>query len=1021
MASKTSCNTWNVERANATVRPTVRLGEVTAISAPRLSIIPYSVDPLAALAAHVLRHSANAPDLGAVIILLPHLGCAARLQDCLLREAERHGHRALLGPQLDTLRAWVEHHVPLAQPVLSGRARTLLLLRFLLEHPDLFVSADPLPLAESLLNLFDELTLRAVSLSGDLAQFTGQLAQAYGIEAKPPAALGAEARLLHTLWQAWHEELKSLDRTDGASAYLSKLAAALDYMPRQAQIYLAGFHEFLPAERAFILALANSHPVSVLVHGAPDHEVDAQDYHPDAPLLSLLQHFGAPATCGDALVSQGRAKRRDPGRRGRPTASTPDDDFTRFINSVYANNDAAIAQRARDFARGHPHSPVAGRVHVYAAHGAEQEARALELQVRLWLLEGKTRIAVVTEDRRLARRVRALLERAGVTLQDRVGWALSTSSAAAALERWLQSLEQNFAHLPFFDLLRSPFIWPERERGALLDAVYHLERKILSARVTQGLTRYRAVLDQSDNEQGKADLNNTAARLLDQTQQAAAPLLAMLQGDKHYLGTLLNALRESMQRLGMTAALGNDAAGKQLLSELEQLRVATPQRALPLTWAEFRRLLTDLLERAHFIPSSAAGPVNLLTLEQTALERFDALVIGAANRDQLPGNTPGTPFFNSAVRAQLGLPTPHDIRTTRFHQFRRALESAPRVLITYCREQRGEIQQACPWVEALQAFHRLAYQTSLDDARLDALLRNPASQVAAPDARSLPQPLAMPRPACRAELLPLSLSAHAYQQLMDCPYQFYAARCLALAPVADAREEMEKSDYGLRVHRILHAFHHGIAPLPGPFNQPITPATRAAAIALLQEISRTLFAADLKTSFAHRAWLNQWLAAIPGYIEWQIARAADWRFDAAEVVLTRADLCPPHTLNGRLDRMDRRAEEIAIVDYKTGAAPKQQEVINGEAIQLPFYSWLAGDQVTRAEYVLLENDGVKGGACVTDEELAALRDKVASRFAALVQALHAGAELPAWGDAKTCARCDMQGLCRRQVWSTDHV
>ncbi len=116
---------------------------MTAIPAPRLFTVPYSVDPLAALAAHILRHSANAPDLGAVIILLPHLGCAARLQDCLLREAERQGHRALLGPQLDTLRAWVEHHVPLAQPVLSGRARTLLLLRFLLEHPDLFASADP--------------------------------------------------------------------------------------------------------------------------------------------------------------------------------------------------------------------------------------------------------------------------------------------------------------------------------------------------------------------------------------------------------------------------------------------------------------------------------------------------------------------------------------------------------------------------------------------------------------------------------------------------------------------------------------------------------------------------------------------------------------------------------------------------------------------------------------------------------------------------------------------------------------
>ncbi|RJQ46535.1 MAG: DNA helicase [Gammaproteobacteria bacterium] len=975
----------------------------------RLITVPYGADPLAALAAHILQHTSSP---GEAVIFLPHLAPADRLREKLLQQAAEQGLPVPQSLQLDTLRGWVERHVPLNREVLSGRARTMLLLRFLLDHPGLLSATDPLPLAEHLLALFDEITLRGVALAGGLTQFTAQLAQAYGIGSKPPAGLGEEARLLYNLWRAWHEESESSGRTDSARAYLAKLAAAADHAPPGAQIYLAGFHDFLPAERAFILALSSSHPVSILVHGAPDAEVSAQDYHPDAPLVTLFQHFGA-------------------GRREPPAVSGHAEHFTRFIASVYAKNNAAIAERARDFAQRHPHSPAAGRLRLYAAHGLEQEARALELQVRLWLQEGKTRIAVVSEDRRLARRVRALLERAGIALQDRTGWALSTSSAAAALENWLQSLEQNFAHASFFDLLRSPFIWPEVARGELFRAVYHLEQKILAARVTRDLARYRAVLDGVG--QGEAELNDAAERLLDQAQHAAAPLLAMLQGGKHYLVTLLNALRESMQRLGMTAALEHDAAGKRLLSEMEHLRAATPQRTLPLAWPEFRRLLTDLLERAHFVPSGDAqgctsvagertpGPVSLLTLEQTALEQFDALAIGAATRDQMPGITPGPPFFNSAVRAQLGLPTPHDIKTVRFHQFRRTLEIAPHVLITYCRELRGEVQQACPWVEAILAFHRLAYHTSLVAG---------ISAPSTPEAAAPPRPLAMPRPACRAELLPQSLSAHAYQQLMDCPYQFHASRCLALSPALEAREEMEKADYGLRVHRILHAFHHGVAGLPGPFDQPVTAATRAAAIALLEEISHALFAADLKTSFAHRAWLKQWLSSIPHYIEWQIARETGWCFDAAEVALTRADLCQPHTLNGRLDRMDRRlpvrrtqtgGDELAIVDYKTGVAPKQQDVIAGEAVQLPFYSWLAGDRVTRVEYLLLEKDGVSSGACVEGEELTGLRDQAAARFVSLVATLHAGAELPAWGDARTCARCDMQGVCRKQVWSADHA
>ncbi len=961
---------------------------MTALTGLTLITVPYGADPFAALAARIQQH---ASDPGATLVFLPHLAPAERLREKLAQEAARAGLPVPQDLQLDTLRGWVERRVPLKQKVLAGRARILLLLRFLQEHPGLFAAADPLPLAEQLLDLFDEITLRGVALDGDLEKITAQLAQAYGIETKPPAGLSGEARLLHTLWRAWHEELESSDRMDSARAYLARLAAAAQHAPPGAQIYLAGFHELLPAEQAFILALTENHPVSVVIHGAPDPETGAQDYHPDAPLRALLQHFGA--------------------GKGEQSVTVPTDDFTRFIASVYAKNGSGLAQRARDFAKHHPRSPAAGRLQLYAAQDAEQEARALEWQVRSWLCDGKTRIAVVSEDRRLARRVRALLERSGIALQDRAGWALSTSSAAATLERWLQSLEQNFAHAPFFDLLRSPFILPEQERGSLLNAVYHLEQELLAARVTYDPARYRAVLS------GAAELNSAAARLLDQTQHAAAPLLSMLQG-KHYLDTLLNALRVSMQRLGITAALEHDAAGKQLLNELEQLRAATPQRTLPLAWPEFRGLLADLLERAHFTPSDAANQVSLLTLEQTTLEHFDALVIGAATHAQLPGAAPGAPFFNSAVRAQLGLTTPHDFKTARFYHFRRALESAPRVLITYCRQRRGEMQQASPWVEALQSFHRLAYSVPLNDGRLDdALLQ--AGAITVTDA--LPRPRAMPRPACRAELLPAVLSAHAYQQLMDCPYQFHAARCLALAPALEASEDMEKSDYGLRVHRILHAFHHGAAGLTGPFPQPITPATRAAAITLLEEISRTLFAPDLKTGFAHRAWLNQWLAAIPGYIEWQIAREAGWRFDAAEVTLTRTDLCPPYTLSGRLDRVDRRADELAIVDYKTGAAPKQQDVIAGEAVQLPFYTWLAGDRVTRAEYVLLEKNGVKSGACVTDDELAGLRAGVAARFVTLIAALRAGAALPAWGDARICARCDMQGLCRRQVWSADHA
>ena len=123
-----------------------------------------------------------------------------------------------------------------------------------------------------------------------------------------------------------------------------------------------------------------------------------------------------------------------------------------------------------------PQSPLAEGMEIFAASSAEQEALAIDLQVRRWLLEGRQPLGIVTEDRRLARRVRALLERSGIHLQDSGGWALSTTSAAAALERWLETVEEDFDHQPLLDVLKSPFIFPDVDPDLHGSRVYRLEQ-----------------------------------------------------------------------------------------------------------------------------------------------------------------------------------------------------------------------------------------------------------------------------------------------------------------------------------------------------------------------------------------------------------------------------------------------------------------------------------------------------------------------------------------------------------------
>ncbi len=967
-------------------------------------IVPYGHDPLAVLADEIVQQ-ASLPDLTNSIILLPALSAAPRLRRLLLERAQAQGHHALLGPNITTLRAWMERNVPIMSRVIAEPARALLLVEALAEHPDLFGGADPWRIADSLLKLFDELTLRQTVLPPSLKHFTARLAQAYGLpDGITAAALGDEARVVYTLWQALLDQLQAEHKTDAHSAYVSRLAGRS--IPGNLHFYLAGFHELYLAELAWCKALQERGQLSLILHGDAPEEMSGDEYAPDAPLVRLQKNMRC-----DSTVIAFR------------------DDFTDFVNTVYAHGGAALAVRAREFTERHSNSPATGRLSVFAANGAEEEARAVDIQVRRWLIEGRSAIGIVCEDRRLARRIRALLERAGVTLQDTAGWALSTTSAASTIERWLQTVEQDFAHDPLLDLLKSSFVFPDRDRDKHLDTVYRLERDIIRrANLPRGLHQYRKHL--THLTQGRV----ATTQLIADLERASQPLLPLLKGHTHHPQTLLNALQESLQRLGITQALAHDDAGQRILAELEALQQALPGRSLRMNWREFRAWLARSLETAHFVPNNTGSPVQLLALEQTALCRFDALIIAGADHEHLPGGGPPSPFFNSAVRRELGLATRHDELCTRFYHFRRLLECAPvapgvlppatlvlpctsQVTITLRREQDGEPVLPSPWVEALQSFHLLAYGERLDDQTLAALVNEPRAQISHADPSTLPARTIRPQPAIDRALVPDTLSARAHQRLIDCPYQFFAAHALQLRVPDEVQELLEKSDFGERVHRILQTFHCGAENLPGSFQEAITTENRTRAIHTLTEISQAVFAPDLKKNFVHRAWLARWLAIIPDYIDWQITQEGSPLACEVSVRSTRVDGL---TLTGRLDRIDRGRNGLRILDYKTGQGDKQADVGSGEATQLVFYALLAeqfyNENIARVEYLLLDREQVKPDARLEGEELTRLSTLTAQRLDAVMLALREGSGAPAWGDPKTCERCEMQGLCRRQAW-----
>jgi ATP-dependent helicase/nuclease subunit B len=914
--------------------------------APGVFLVPPSADLPDAFARHLIgRHRAALPDFTGITVLLPSLAAAPHLR----RRLAHHAGRGLLGPHIRTLAGFADARAAGAPPRSAFECR-LLLAESLKRHRSLFGGQPPARVAAALFELFEELTAHEVDPGPDEAAFTARLQQAYGT-VRGQAWLSREAQIVHTLWRAFQEQV---DGRSPAALQRTRLREAIAALPPAATLYLVGFDELARSELAIVRAALAGGRAELWLQGR-------RDGHDGAALAALCEALGTdPAPVGAVGDARSRLLDASFGKKGSDPFSAE--------NGV------------------RPHFPL----RLVEAAGAEHEARCVDLAVREALLAGARDVVVLAQDRRLARRLRALLERAQVPLQDHAGWALSTSSAAAALDAWLECLDTRFHFRPLLDLLKS---------GAMAAdpaALHHLEHDLVYGReIERGLDAFAAAAE-------SAPLKDLLQRL----QRAAAG--QPRGGTSWPAHRWTETLGASLRALGLWDRLRADPAGAQLLRLLGQLEAAFRRVPLALGWDEFRELLDGAIERETFVPEASRSPVRLLTLEQSQNLRCDVLILAGATRERLPGHPARDPFFNAGVRQDLGLPDAPARQRLALARLRRVLEAAPQVIVTYAAEAADEPAQLSPWLEAVDA-QATAWGVALRDPRLAEAAGTLEVEVAEPSASRAPA-LQRPAPPAPPALLPAELTATAHQALLDCPYRFFSHSVLGLTQERAPDEDPDRSDYGRHVHRILQAFTEPLPGLPPPFAEAVDAGNREHARARLEELAQAVFAPELRARALALTWLAEFRAAIPTLVDWLAQRGA-LQAVRAEARLERN--AGGLRLVGRADRLETRADGAqVVVDYKTGAVPRAVEVERGEAVQLLHYA-LLDDRIGAVEYLPV---GDADKAVTIDGKLGDLRERAGARLQAAVAQLRAGAPLPAHGDEATCDWCEYRGVCRREDW-----
>jgi ATP-dependent helicase/nuclease subunit B len=475
----------------------------------------------------------------------------------------------------------------------------------------------------------------------------------------------------------------------------------------------------------------------------------------------------------------------------------------------------------------------------------------------------------------------------------------------------------------------------------------------------------------------------------------------------------------------MRAPLAADPVGAAVLEAVAQLREQLAGSSLRLELREFRAFLAEHFEELSTAASALPGPVVMTTLAGTRLRHFAAVLLIGADADHLPGRRSAGGLLAGAVRRELGLPTDVDREREQLRDLASLLATTPAVAATWRQRDGDAPRPLSPLLDRLALVTELAGRASL--------LHDPQ-----PELRSIAAAVSTRRAPRAPGRLPARLSATAYQELVDCPYRFFALRVLGLREAARLRPVPDKRDLGKVLHRALYEFHRDQAGLQrGNVPAGVSPLDAAggvdpAAAALRARID-ALFAPLLRQQPALIAYRQRLRLLVPGYLQWlRDDQQKGWRWSDGEALLERslvlADAAGGDgaafdeiTLFGRVDRLDAGPGGTRILDFKArdAGALRREQKDPGEAVQLLFYGLLLYPPAAEAAYLSLQpprdpRDPAAGSATLIAapapyaQNVALLEERIAQDLRRIV----AGAPLPASGAETVCRRCELRSLCR---------
>lgn len=545
------------------------------------------------------------------------------------------------------------------------------------------------------------------------------------------------------------------------------------------------------------------------------------------------------------------------------------------------------------------------------APSPQMEATAIALRMRRAVDEGQ-RAALVTPDRRLARKVTAQLDRWRILPDDSAGQVLAQTAPGRFLRQVADAMTTPVTSEAMVALLKHPLCHSGAERGDHLRRTQDLELQVL--RRGLAFPTRAALMDwacaRKDDDAAPVWVAWVSDHLLDGVDRAPMPLADRLALHKARADAL--AAGPGQPDAGELYDKEPGAAATKLLTNL----AADAPSGGPMSARDYADFFSALAhDREVRFALRPHADVLIWGTQEARVQGADVTILAGLNEGTWPQAASADPWLNRPLRATVGLRLPDRVIGLSAHDFQQGVAGRE---VWLSRAKRDDETDTVParWLNRLVNLLGGASDEA-EQALKDMRARGRewlalAETLTTPDAREDPAPRPAPAPQNTTRLTALSVTD--IERLIRDPYAIYSARMLRLRALDPLRASPDARLRGNVIHKILEQF---IVATPV-----VLPPDAGAQF---MEIAEAILEDEAPWPAARHLWRNRLHRLLP----WYLAQEARFRDLAEPWVLEEKKVWDvpglAMTLSGTADRIDRLPDgRVAIYDYKTGNLPTEK-------------------------------------------------------------------------------------------------